>query len=436
MRRHSVKRSAKLISCALLSSVALAACGAKSGLEAPDVEMDASLDVASLPDVAEDVRPLCIEPAEPDAEVPPLVVDLSIEARLAAADVLFVVDRTGSMSEEIDNIRTSLRSVIVPGLIRTIPDLNLGLVTYGDFPVEPFGASDDRLFSLERPMGREFTALQGALGAVVARGGGDSAEALTEALFQVATGEGLRAGQPGREFWIPPAGGCRVPGNGYACIRPRATPIIVAVTDAPTHNGPSNRNTYEPFPVPTVARPHTYSQAVAALNARLGAKLIGIHSGAGLENGRSDLEAYARDTRSLGSDGRPLVFDINPDGTGLSEQVVSAVTRLANEVRLDVSARAVDADGSGGAAFVLAVNPRQAVPMSNVQRIESGVFVGVIPGTELRFDLVIDRARIVRRATAQRYVIRIEFLEAGRPTLGSRDVVIAVPGIDEPRCPR
>jgi hypothetical protein len=408
-------------------------CGAKTGLEAPETMIDGDVheDATTDGDAAPDVVPICVEPPLSDADVEPLRVDLSIAARLGAADVLFVIDRTGSMSEEIENIRASLRSVIVPGLIRTIPDLQLGLVTYGDFPVQGYGAADDRPFSLERPMSREFTALQGALGAVRASGGGDSPEAMTEAIYQVATGEGLRAGRPDRPYWIPPAAGCRVPGLGYACVRPRATPIIVLIGDAPAHNGPNGSNAYESAAfIPTVDFPHTYPEAVDALNRHLNAKVIGIHSGSGPNSGRADIEAFARDTRSLGSDGRPLVFDINPDGTGLSEQVVSAVTRLVNEVRLDVSARAVDGDGSGGAAIVRAVVPREAMPMQNVRRIEGGVFVGVVPGTTLRFDLEIDRQRIMRRATAQRFVIRVEFLESGRPTLGSRDVVLVVPPLD------
>jgi hypothetical protein len=418
-----------------LGALVSASCGAKTALEVPDVEMDAVAVLDAAIDAPRDVEPLCVEPSLSDAAIPPLVVDLSIEARLGAADVLFVVDRTGSMSEEIDNIRQSLRSVIVPGLIRAIPDLNLGLVTYGDFPVEPYGSVEDRPFALERPMGREYTALQGALGAVRAQGGGDISEAMVEALYQVATGEGLRAGRTGRPFWIDPAGGCRVPGIGYACVRPRATPILVVVTDAPTHNGPGGAEPYAAANfAPTAALPHTYANAVDALNARLGAKVIGIRSSSSADSGRSHLEALARDTRSLARDGRPLVFDINPDGTGLSEQVVSAVTRLVDEVRLDVSARAVDADGSGGAAFVRAVVPRAATPMSNVLRIEGDRFVGVVPGTILGFDLEIDRARIPRRASTTRYQIRVEFLEQGRPTLGGRDVLLVVPGTGEMGC--
>ncbi len=417
------------------ASLSSFACGARTGLEAPEVSLDASVD-AGLADASVPPRAICVEPAVSDGAIDDLRVSLSIEARVGAADVLFVVDRTGSMSEEIDNIRQSLRSVIVPGLIRAIPDLNLGLVTYGDFPVEPYGSSGDRAFSLERPMSREFTALQGALGAVRAEGGGDQPEALVEALFQVATGEGLRAGRVDRPWWIDPAGGCRLPGNGYACIRPRASPILVLVTDAPTHNGPGGTEPYvrSNF-IPSEAVPHTYEQAVTALNTVLGAKLVGIFSGTrAADAGRATLEALSRDTRSLDRDGRPLVFDINPDGTGLSQQVVTSVTRLVDEVRLDVSARAVDADGSGGASFVRAVRARAANPASNVVTIEGARFSSVVPGTLLDFELEIDRGRIPRRARTTEYRIRVEFLEQERPTLGSSEVILRVPGTGEPGC--
>ncbi|MDP3276749.1 MAG: vWA domain-containing protein [Deltaproteobacteria bacterium] len=419
-----------------LSCVMVVACGAKTGLDAPDIAFaqDAALD--GLVDVTSDAPERCIEAPLEDADVAPVVLDLAIQARVGAADVLFVMDRTGSMSEEIDNIRQSLRTVIVPGLVRAIPDLQLGLVSFGDFPVTPFGSQEDRPFTLERPMGREFTALQGALTSLRAGGGGDNPEALTEALYQVATGEGLRAGRPGQEFWIEPAAGCRVPGVGYPCFRTRATPIVVVVTDAPTHNGPRPESNYTAGSfIPSAALPHTYAQAVDAMRRTLHGRMIGINSGVGLSTARPDLESFANDLGSLGSDGQPLVFDINPDGTGLSEQVVSSVTRLINEVRLSVSARAVDLDGSGAAAFVRAIVPRTAAPMSNVQRVTASAFEGVVPGTTLRFDLVLDRGRIPRRAETVRYVIRIEYLEDERVVLSAQDIAIVVPGTGAPRCP-
>lgn len=443
MDRVSRQRST-LLCFALLSC---AGCGAKTGLEAPELAFDSSApDASQSVDVVVDVpRTVCVEPMRDDADIEPLKVDLSISARVGSADVLFVMDRTGSMSEEIDNIRQSLRTVIVPGLVQAIPDLYLGMVTYGDFPLEPYGSADDRPFALERPMGREVSLLQGALTALRAGGGGDNPEALTEALYQVATGAGLRRanGSP-PSYWIPPSGGCGTPGIGYACVRQRATPILVVITDAPAHNGASSpgspqgslnyNNSFFTNGTPGAEAPHTYMQTIAALQANLGAKMIGIHSGMGLNGGRTDLEGYARAMNSLGRDGRPLVYDINSDGTGLSEQVVSSVTQLINELRLDVSARAIDLDGSGVAGLVTAVRPRSAVPMSNVQMIAGDVFVGVVPGTMVSFDLIIDRARIVRRGQTQTGLIRVEFLDRGRPTLGASDVMLVIPGTGQMGC--
>jgi hypothetical protein len=375
--------------------------------------------------------PICVEPI-PDAGEQILNVDLATQAQVAVADVLFLIDRTGSMDQEIDNVRSSLRTVIVPGLIRAIPDLQLGVATFADFPLEPYGAPGDRPFSVDRPLTRDFPALQGTLGFLRAGGGGDNPEAYIEALYQVATGEGLAP-------FIPRAPGCPSIGLGYACFRPRAQPVIVLVTDAPSHNGPPlpdgtaghpySRTAFAPGPAP-----HTYEEMMAALNSQLAPRVIGINSGIVPFWGRDDLVRIAQDTGSIGQDGQPLVFDISPDGTGLSEQVVNAILRLTSEVRLDVSARAVDL-GDGGAELIRAVRPQRAEPMERVRRLDDTTFYGVIPGTRLIFALEIDTSRIVRTDVDQHFSARIEFLSSGRPTLGFRDVDIVVPARDRP-CPR
>lgn len=408
-----------------LSALALAAasaslgvaCGAKTGLDTPDVPID----VVDATDAPPPPERICLDP-RPDAGL--FQVNLQTNAQVAVADVLFVIDRTGSMDQEIDNIRQGLRTIIVPGLIRAIPDLHLGLVTYGDFPVDPYGAPDDHPFTLERALSAQFTALQGAIGNVNANGGGDNPEALVEALYQVATGEGL---QP----YIPASGGCPSIGVGYACFRTRAQPIILVVTDAPMHNGPITSNDNHPYdrtsfaPYPT---PHTYSQMVTALTSQLRPRVIGINSGLEPFSGRSDLQQLARDTGTLGANGAPLVFDIGPDGSGLSEQVVAAIGRLTAEVRLNVSARAVD-DGSGGAALVRAVRPVSASPMNQVDRVDATTFYNVVPGTQLNFELDLDPALARATNVEQRFVVRVEFLADGRPTLGYRDVTIVIPAI-------
>jgi hypothetical protein len=111
----------------------------------------------------------------------------------------------------------------------------------------------------------------------------------------------------------------------------------------------------------------------------------------------------------------------------LSEQVVSAIERLTAEVRLNtVSAHAVD-DGSGGALLVRGVRPVAATPMSQIDRMDDTTFYNVVPGTRLDFELLLDQNLIVPGDTERRFVVHIEFLADGRPTLGTRDVEIVIP---------
>ncbi len=405
-------------------AASLAACGSKTGLETPDVEQP---DVVDATDVHVPDPRICLQP-NPDGGL--YHVNLQTNAQVAVADVLFVIDRTGSMDQEIDNVRQGLRTVIVPGLIRAIPDLHLGLVTYADFPVDPYGSPDDRPFTLERALSGEFTALQGAIGNVRANGGGDNPESMVESLYQIATGEGLAP-------YVQAAGGCASVGLGYACFRPRAQPVIVLIADAPSHNGAvglGDNHAYDRTSFAPFQPPHTYEQMITQLTSTLHPRVIGINSGLDPFSGRRDLEQLARDTGTLGSNGSPLVFDIGPDGSGLSEQVVSAIQRLTAEVRLgSVSARAVD-DGSGGALLVRGVRPVSATPMGQIDRFDDTTFYNVLPGTQLQFELDLDPNLIVPGPRERTFTVHIEFLADGRPTLGTRDVVIVIPARGE-MCP-
>ena len=395
------------------------ACGAKTGLDTPDVPIDVTDAARPVDPRTPPTQRICVD-RTPEGGL--FRVALQTNPHVTTADVLFVMDRTGSMAEEIANIRDGLRTIIVPGLIREIPDLHLGLVTYGEFPIYPFGEHADRPFALNRALGSQFTALQDAIGNVTALGGGDNAEALVEALYQSANGTGLAP-------FIPPSGGCPTIGIGYACFRPDAQPIIIVMTDAPMHNGPvtlPDNHPYDPAAFAPYAAPHTYEQMLAVLNASLRPRVMGINSGLAPLSGRADLEQLSRDTQTLGSNGAPLVFDIGPDGSGLSAQVVAAIGRLTAEVPLNVSAQAID-DGSGGAALVRAVVPLAASPMSQVDRIDTTTFYNTVPGTRLDFGLDLDPDLAAPTALEQDFTVRIRFLDNGRATLGAQDVTIVIP---------
>ena len=424
----------------------LAGCGARTGLRLPDVVVtnDNDSSVRDVP-VTTDVptpRTTCIELA-PDAGV--VTVDLDTRPQVSVADVFFLIDHTGSMDGEIDNIKTNLQRTIVPAIARAIDDVQFGVATYADFPLRApngvdYGDPSDIPFTLVSPIDRGVANVQGAVDGIVTGGGGDNPEAMAEALFQVATGAGYFP-------WITARAACPVPGRlGYGCLRPNAQPIIILVSDAPSHNGPGGTNGYASVsftspascppshPACAASRPpHTYDEAVAALRA-LNARFIGISSGVEPFSGREDMIRLATDTDSVTAAGAPLVFDIGPDGRELDTRVVTAVETFTQQVRFNASARLVDLDPAHPASqFVVAVRPAGASPMSNIQRLDTTTFYGVVPGTQLTFSLEL-QSNVPRTAAAQRFPARVQFFGDGRPNLGSQDVVIVIPGLDGSGC--
>jgi von Willebrand factor type A domain len=92
-----------------------------------------------------------------------------------AIDVLFLLDATGSMGDEIDRLKTTIDSVA--GRIAEFdpkPDVRFGMTLYRDL--------GDTFLTSTYDFTSDVTAFRGALADVVADGGGDYPEALDEAL--------------------------------------------------------------------------------------------------------------------------------------------------------------------------------------------------------------------------------------------------------------
>lgn len=429
MARRLISRT--LVSLALLAS---AGCGAKTGLLVPDVPVPT--DIADVPTDAPR-QDLCID-VTPDAGV--VTVNLLTRPQLSIADVFFIVDRTGSMEEEIDSIKLNLQRTIVPGIAATISDVQFGVATYADFPFEPYGDVGDVPFTLVTPIDRSIANVQGAVNSIRVGGGGDNAEAMVETLFEVSSGEGYRP-------WIPPASPCGAPGRvGYGCLRPNAQAIFLVIADAPMHNGPDGQSAYSaraftaptrcPSYLPSCAAsrgPHTYDEALAALRAAR-ARVIGIDSGRAPFSGLAHLQRLARDTETVTASGQPLVFSIGADGSELDARVVNAVRTFTQQVRFNASARVIDLDATRPAsALVRAVRPVSASPASAITRIEGSTFIGVVPGTQLTFALDL-ATNLPRMPVAQRFPARIQFLADGRPNLGFQDIEIVIPADDGSGC--
>jgi hypothetical protein len=302
-----------------------------------------------------------------------------------------------------------------------------GVGRFSDFQ-HAGGDPDDRAFELLRTMTADDADIAAAMDAMPRGHGGDWPESQVEALYQTATGEGFGAHVP-----VYAGPGCL----GAPCFRPDARQVVVLATDAPFHNGPPG-TLADPY-TGVWPEPHAWEDAVAAL-AVLRARVIGIFSAGGSEAAaaRRDLESTAAATGALDPAGRPLVYDVAEDGTGITEAIVDGIA-AAPVARFDVEAAVVD-DPTDPFAVDAACFVRQIAPVTwfgptgvegdpaAVASMDASTFYATLPGSLLRFAVRLRNDGChpggnLRRAFLATIVLRADRLRL----LDERIVVIAVP---------
>jgi len=420
----AVKTRSDRVVVAALSLALVAGCGSKTGLDTPEFDAGVAAGVAAGPPP----RPCVVAPIDAGE----VTAELDIPASLAVIDLMFLIDSTGSMRDEIDAVRSRLRERVVPGVRAAIPDAAFGVALFGEFPVAPHGGSDVRPYELRSPITTEVTRVEAALDETPTWGNRDDPEAAIEGLFQVATGLGY--GDPGTPGFIPASAGCPRGGFGGVCFRDDALPIVMLITDAPMHNGPPGVEPVDNYSF--VPSPASYAETIDAVT-RLDILIVPL---AAQDPGRGGpiphLRQLARDTGSLDASGDPLLFDIGARGDRIGDEIVSAVQFIAADVPLDVDAIVEDVPGDAvDAGDVLrGVRALSADPPGNVDRIEGETFFGVVPGTRLTFGVVVDASGLEPSPERRVFPARIFFRASGRSRLEVRELDIVVPGEDGIGC--
>lgn len=356
---------------------------------------------------------------------------LEVEGGVGTLDVFFSIDTTGSFGGEIDNLQATLRSSILPELRDRVPDVRLGIGRFEDFPLEPYGAVDDRPFRLLTAITADDVRVLSAVASLdqPLGNGADVRESGAEALWQIATGDGY-------DPWVPPYDG---PGLGGVGFREDALRVVVHVTDAPSH-APSDYGSVFPGT-------HDIGEATEALR-ELGVRALGISSGTAA---RRDLEALAIGTGAVvdpidgqcqtGIDGAPraptgdtcpLVFDINSDGSGLGTAVVDAIADLLSVVAYDE----VWGETDDSLGFVRAIEAVEATPPPMIDpptvgdlRPADGIddtFLDVGIGTRLRFRAVLRNETIPPADYDQIFNLELRIVGDG-VTLLTRTIRVIVP---------
>jgi hypothetical protein len=378
---------------------------------------------------------------------------LDFATDLVRADVMFSFDTTGSMIEELEQLRSDLRGKIIPALSAEIPDLAFGVASYEDFPIpRKFGDLGDLPVRLVTPITTDAAAAQAGIDRLMIMSGGDGPESGAEALYQLATGAGVS--------W--PGGQVAPFKTGW---RDGALPILVQITDA----GMNSAETYGAA-VPNAA---SLPEMQVALDA-MGAKVIAVVSlGGDIAAANAQYLPLVRATGAtvppdaFGSsgtcetgvggspvepdaDGRcPLLFGIDELGAGLGTSIVDAVGALANYAVFDIDARAANEPGNVDAqgnevdaidAFLdrVEANANPAASTTCVQGLATqdrlamdsrlDTFVDVAPGQRVCFDVIAKQnQQIEAQPYPQLFRARIDLSGDGVTALDSRQVWFLVP---------
>lgn len=424
----------------------------------PDTDGDGQSDLAEVT--------AGFDPCDPDSRIPEFffilpfedpsgekAATLTFDTNIRRADVHVSMDTTGSMREEINVLQTSFRTDIVPGIRGFIRDSAFGVSEFEDFPQNPFGnrfcmggASPDRPFALLQQITTSTSQVDAAIRRLdMPLGcGADLPESGFEALYQIATGEGLDfMGGSIPEFDSEPGGAGDIGGVGF---RDDAFPIVIHVTDAETHV-PAD------YAAAGIMGTHDRDDVVTAFET-VGARFIGVASQPEPRDYLIDLalatetfipptggECFtgiagsARPPQTLmdGTEVCPLVFDARPNGTGLADTLVDAVNDLVTSITLDTVSIRVVGDPNN---FIKATIPRSATPPAGAEAPTVAdldgdsvfdSFVDLTPGTVVSFSIIAFNDTVPELEEDQVFTVTLQVVGDGITVLDEKQVIVVVP---------
>jgi len=203
--------------------------------------------------------------------------ELEFKPTVSKLDLVFNLDVTGSMGKEVENLQSTLQSVVISGVRKSVEDSAFGISEFADFPIR-YDINKNGTFESNEPnygwpRGREINGgqyfkkdapwtlhsrpeknpgeLARAVNSYSLTDGGDYPEAGYESLWMLAAGDTGSAKyasqsnentQPG-SISVEVAGGKVVNTDGRwggAGFRQGTLPVVVHITDALSHNSGSN----------------------------------------------------------------------------------------------------------------------------------------------------------------------------------------------------
>ncbi|MFO7736048.1 MAG: hypothetical protein R6W70_07520 [bacterium] len=357
---------------------------------------------------------------------------LDFSTFLEKVDVGILIDLSGSMGGERDNLMTGVKDVIVEGIKEKIDNSALGVGYFMDWD-----ENIEKTLGFPCPMEIDGDSIKECVDNLPALSGGQ--EPHDEVIYQAATGEGLHAKINEPPFGTGPV--IDIPGAdcsenigeiGALCIREKSMPIFIMITDEgwePIGSGFGAGNwelnpPYEPGA--------STEDAVNAMNS-IGAKFIGIDSSSN-DSAKEDFHIFSNATGSVDKNGDFFNYTINPDGTGMSEEIVQAVDDLTTFIQMDVTTDVEsedNCDGISAADFVKTAKPSHADPSDGVSGMDDTTFFKVDPGTQVNFDITFHNDFCVNSTnTPFEFKADIMVVGGGAAVLSKKAINIIIPKSD------
>jgi hypothetical protein len=121
----------------------------------------------------------------PGTSSSPYLMDVDLPPAPAQADVLFIFDVSGSM-ESVLNSAASNADTIMQNLVNLLgSDVQFGVVSFSDYPREPYGATGDHPYELVQAITSDQSSVKSALNRLSLEDGKDGPEAYTRAFYEV-----------------------------------------------------------------------------------------------------------------------------------------------------------------------------------------------------------------------------------------------------------
>ena len=134
-----------------------------------------------------------------------------VDMVLPPVDLIFAIDTTGSMWDDIASVKTAA-SQIIDALASISPQFRVAVTEYKDFPVSPFGNAGDYPYRAVVPFSSDPALIRTGLQSLRASGGGDWPESVYWGLMHAIGTDGLGAWRDG------------------------VTKVVIVMGDAPPHD--------------------------------------------------------------------------------------------------------------------------------------------------------------------------------------------------------